>query len=163
MADTIQKLKHRFLGKKIPIVRYSENGTCIEVLDQVNIEAGGILRDTWNGTGYEVPQNIRPIKIIVNNRQRLGFAVSEKGVAVNVEDKVRLLDKPIVLGTRDRAAEGTQEIHLKYEGTIGKLTSLNMLEQGIGLEPNDRALWIRLIVGILIGWLIVSPLASGLI
>lgn len=163
MADTLQKLKFRFFGQKIPIVRYSENGSCIEVIDQVNLEPGGLIRDSWSGNGYELQPGIRPVKIIVGNRQRMGFAVSERGVAVNVEDRVKLHNKPIVQGTRDRAIDGSSEITLKFEGMIGALTAGNMIEKAIGLEPNDRALWIRLIIGILIGWLIVAPLVTQMV
>mgnify|MGYP001246020471 CR=1 FL=1 len=162
----IDRLKFRFFGKKGPIVRFSDNGNTVEFVESVNYDVGGILRETWNGTGYEVPDGVRPIKIILKNREMIGYAVSEKGVAVNVEDRTKLLLPEEYIekypNLSPRAIPGTEETHLKYEGVIGELTSGHMIKDGIDLEPNDRQMWINRIIFLLIGWFVIAPMAGSM-
>ena len=132
-----EKLKSMIGAQTVPVVRIGQNGREINLISKAVID-GGIIRDEWNGAGWEVDKDVRPVKITLDNKPvGIGYVVSSYGKAVNIEENESLMKLGIV-----------------WEGVIAKLTMANIMEKAIDLEPSMKSKMIYLLGGVVLGLLI---------
>jgi len=160
----IEKWKYLLTAPKVPVVRFADNCRTIEFLGKVRV-CSNHLMDDWNQRGWELT-DAKPIRIVVNGQTEIGYAVHPSGVVVDLVDKVRpampeldLLGNPVLIDGKTVY----KEVDANFEGVIGKLTCVGMLEDAVGLEPSMKSKMLFLALGLLLGWTVIAPVMSGVL
>ena len=154
---SLEKWKFLLTARKVQVVRIGDGCQSIEFLGPVRMDSN-CLMDDWNQKGWELPPTAKPIRIIQNGHAELGYVVHPKGVVVELKEDVKI--HPVdTYGTE----QTDKIINVTYEGTIGKLNSINILEKGIDLEPSMKKCMLFLGLGLLLGWTVISPMMTGLL
>ena len=145
----IAKWKSRMFAKTVP---------AIIVHDEINIEVhDGLVRgtntltDPWTERGYEIKTD--PVRITRNGKTETGFVCvpygATAGLTVDLKSSATGIDKGTVL--------------IRWDGIIGKLLSADVIEKGTSLAASMKDKIIFLVVGMLLGWTVLSPIMGQIL
>lgn len=148
---TIAKIKYLLFARKVPIVRFADDCQTIE-FTKARV-CSNHLMDDWNQRGYELAK-AQPKWIVQNGKPEIGYAVHPKGVVIDLKDDVK-----IYANGCDRArVQEDKVISVNYEGVIGKLSSIDMLEDSVDLVGSNKKIFIGILIGCALWAVILGPL-----
>ena len=143
------KWKDRVFARKVPAIIVQDSET-IEIREDL-VKESNHLKDVWNDKGYEIQTN--PKRMIINGKQQAGYICSSWGVTADLVEDIRF-----------RPSGATEQIiKVRWDGVIGKLTSVDVIEKGMDLVGSMKRALMFFGVGLLLGWLILAPLMSQIL
>ena len=143
------KWKDRLFARKVPaiIVHSPEE---IEIREDL-VKESNHLKDVWNDKAYEI--QTKPKKMVINGKQQAGYVCSSYGVTADLKENITVHPT----GQPDRTIE------IRWDGVIGKLTSVDVIEKGMDLVGSMKRALMFLGVGLLLGWLVLAPLMGQIL
>ena len=146
LMDFIDKWMFKLTGRKIPVFQVEEvgeNGFVKSLTLSKWVRRKNSLVKTWDNIGAE----IRP------HGEGLLSYTDEGGLTQPAYAEYK--GKTCNLYIRPRNAPN-------HEQTIGNYATIDDITQALGLAPSMREKMIFLLIGVMMGWLFVAPMANGI-
>jgi hypothetical protein len=166
MAGFIKKWIWKLSAQKVPVVRLANQAHTIEFMGYLRKRENSLI-DPWNQRGYEIRSG--PVEIIVNGKKEMGYAVDEAGITVEFKRDIRIqaaipVNQPLALSNDpfqeidDLLIPKEGYINYNWEGVIGKLATLDDINEGLDLGKSMKNTIIGLAIGIPIGWILTAAM-----
>lgn len=161
----IDRIKFFFAPNKVAGIKI-HNERHIEVFPSM-VREQNHLKHTWNDVGYEIGKNrdgkeIQPIMITLNGSTQPGYVVHPAGCVCELEDDT--IVHPVKINDNGTVSEDKSHvIKVHFEGVIGKLTSVDIIEKGLDLVGSNKKVVLGVVLGIILDWVIIHPILTAVI
>lgn len=142
----VEKIRFRFMGRAVPYMKVIDEDVAgrVEAVQFINSakERENSVICTWDGTGFEKDKDNPPITVIGDNGLTSRWFVAKGGKAISLYTRMSAFPN------RERA--------------IGAKALMDDAAEAMSLHPSMREKMIFMGIGILIGWIFIGPIMSGL-
>lgn len=112
----------------------------------------GKLENKFLGESWVIPVDVLPRWIWTGRRYELGYVVDDDlGSAINVERSPGTLDFEAVDPRTNKPQKYTLSVTPRL---VNGMLDVQRLKDAYTLQATGRELWIRLLIGVVIGWVI---------
>ena len=144
----LAKWKSRMFAKTVPAI-IVHDALNIEVHEGL-VKGTNTLFDPWTEKGYEIHAD--PIHIVRGGKTISGYLCSSFGVTAELKEDVHV--HPTGL---------TSDIFIRWDGSIGKMLQADVIAKGTELAASMKDKIIFLVIGLLLGWTVISPIVGQIL